>query len=296
MGLLLLLLSLMYPGQNYLQTLIIKPGKVRSYHIPPLPTHLYPVADGVAAPPITSEAVIIQDADTKTLIFAKNPDTNLMPASTTKIMTALVALDHYSLTDQLTIHREDRAVGSSMKLVQGEVLTVQSLLYGLLVASANDAALALADSYPGGYDAFISAMNQKAKEYHLESTNYVNVSGVENYSHLTSARDLAVLAAEAVKQPVINSIMQTQNITVTDVTGTISHELVSTNQLLGRVEGVLGLKTGWTEAAGECLVTYVSREGRNLVIVVLNSRDRFGETTKLIDWVFAHHVWQPITP
>lgn len=288
------LLAFLYPGQNYLQTLIIRPGPVRSYAVPSLPAVTYPISDGTAVPSVTAQSVVIQDADSKVMLYQKNPDRELLPASTTKIMTALVALEHYDLSREITVHNEDRAVGSSMELVKSEVITVESLLYGLLVDSANDAALALAENYPGGYDAFVTAMNTKARDLHLDSTVYRNVSGVESYGHVTTARDLAVLASVAVKNPVINRIMQTKNITVTDVSGNLQHELVSTNELLGVVPGLMGLKTGWTQRAGECLVSYVERDGHNVITVVLNSSDRFGETKSLVEWVYSHHSWQEI--
>lgn len=290
----LLLLAFMYPGQNYYQTLIIRPGEIRSYAIPDSVHTVYPVADGTEAPGVTAQSVVVQDVASKTVMYEKNPDTELLPASTTKVMTALVALDHYQLDDVVTIHNEDRAVGSTMELVQGEMITVENLIYGLLVESGNDAALALADNYPGGYDAFIAEMNAKAKTLHLDSTIYKNVSGIESYGHVTTARDLAVLAAEAVQNPVIERVMQTKDIVVTDIHGTITHPLVSTNQLLGVVAGMKGLKTGWTERAGECLISYVEREGRSVIVVVLNSADRFGESAALIDWVYGHHAWEQI--
>lgn len=289
-----LLLFMLYPGQNFFQTLIIQPGAIRSYHLPVITPAAYPVSDGTPVPSLTAQSVVVQDAVSKTILYARQPDTALLPASTTKIMTALVALDYYQLEAELTITQEDRAVGQTMELESGEVITVSNLLYGLLVESGNDAALALATHYPGGYDAFVQAMNEKAQVLHLDSTVFKNPSGVESYGHVTTARDLAVLAAAAVNHPVINAVMQTPAITVTDVSGQIVHELVSTNQLLGKLEGVKGLKTGWTERAGECLVTYVERHGQPLITVVLNSADRFGESEALINWAYAHHRWDPI--
>lgn len=287
-----LLLVFLYPGQNYFQTLIIHPGVVSSYRPSPSPLSDYPVSDGVSAPVLSAQSVVVQDAHGKTLMYQKNPDIKLLPASTTKIMTALVALDYYTLTDVLVVQSEERAIGSTMKLVKNESITVENLLYGLLVDSGNDAALALADNYEGGYEGFVKAMNQKASELHLDHTLYKNPSGVESYGHTTTARDLAVLASVAVANPIINKIMQTREITVTDLSGEISHSMVNTNELLGEVDGLKGLKTGWTEHAGECLVSYVERNGNGVIIVVLNSSDRFGETIKLINWVFEHHSWQ----
>lgn len=297
----LLLLSLLYPGHNYFQTMIVKPGPVRTYAVPTPSLTPYPVSDGT---PLTlSSPAIVQDVLSKVIIYSKDPDSVLMPASTTKIMTALVAFDHYQLDEILTIRTEDRAIGSTMELIRGEQITVENLLYGLLVESGNDAALALAENFCApngatgevgscGYDAFVKAMNEKAKLLHLNKTIYKNPSGVESFGHVTTARDLSVLAAYAVENPIINKIMQVKNVTVTDVTGTVSHYLENTNELLGVLPGVKGLKTGWTENAGECLVTYVERDGHPVITVVLGSSDRFGETTRLVNWVYAHHTWQ----
>ncbi|MBU1922640.1 D-alanyl-D-alanine carboxypeptidase, partial [Patescibacteria group bacterium] len=138
------------------------------------------------------------------------------------------------------------------------------------------------------------AMNTKATELHLDNTSFRNPSGVESYNHYTSARDLAVLAAHFAEIPLLSEIVATKNITVTDVSGQLIHRLDNTNELLGELEGVKGMKTGWTENAGECLVTYVEREGRGVIIVVLGSKDRFGDTEHLVDWVYSHHTW--VTP
>ena len=300
---LLLFGFLIYPGQNFYQTLIIHDGAVKGEVVTQNSLTEYPFNDGVDAPEVTAQAVIIQDVNSKTHILTKNQDAKLLPASTTKIMTALVAIDHFSDLNQIiTIDQESQAIGHAMNLYVNEQITVENLLYGLLVESGNDAALALANNYCAprsqsgevgscGYDAFINAMNVKARSLNLTNTTYKNPSGVEQYNHLTSARDLAVLASYAVKNPAFNRIMQTQSITITDVTGEISHYLSNTNQLLGKVEGVKGLKTGWTQNAGECLVTYTERNVKGIITVVLNSVDRFGESEQLIEWAYNHHIW-----
>lgn len=287
----LLLLSFLYPGQNKLQTTIIHPGPVIPVRGSVLSAADYPLSDSTPPPAITAHSIIIQDISSKSLLYSRDPDTPLLPASTTKLMTALIALDTYQLGDTLTVKQEDHAVGHTMHLVQGETITVESLLYGLLVESGNDAALTLATNHPDGYDGFVNAMNAKAQELHLTNTTYRNPSGVENYNHLTTTRDLAILAAHISQIPLLSDITSTQSITVTDTSGTISHHLENTNKLLGSLDGVIGMKTGWTERAGECLVTYVEREGRGVITVVLGSQDRFGDTAKLIDWVYNHHTW-----
>lgn len=301
----LLLLTIMYPGQNKVQLLSINPGEVISYDIPEQQIAEYPENDGQEAPYVSARAVVIQDVNSKALIYEKNSDIELLPASTTKIMTALVALDYYHLDDVLTVASENHAIGSSMDLAEGEKISVNNLIYGLLVGSGNDAALTLADNFCApneasgevglcGYDAFVEAMNDKATELHLDNTHYRNPSGIESYGHVTTARDLAVLASYAVQNQTINQVMQTKEITVTDVSGEIIHNLENTNELLGELPGVMGLKTGWTENAGECLVTLVERDNHPVITVVLGSLDRFGETTKLIDWIYSHHTWTKI--
>lgn len=286
------LLTLLYPGQNQVQKLLVHPGPVRSYTLPAASFAPYPQADGTPVPAVSARAVVIQDGVGKSLLYARAADTRLMPASTTKIMTALVARAAWpDLSATITVQNEDRAIGQTIELQKGEVLTVASLLKGLLIHSGNDAALALAENYPGGYTHFVEAMNKKAAELHLDDTTYKNPSGIEQYGHLTTAHDLALLAATAMQDPVLAEIVGTKFATVTDVTGTISHPLESTNELLGEIPGIKGLKTGWTENAGECLVTYIEQADHPVIIVVLGSRDRFGDTRALVDWVYQHHTW-----
>lgn len=291
----ILLLALLYPGHNALQTIVINKGPIKSYPLPSIAPSRYPQNDGVNAPYVSARSVVVQDAVSKTMMYSKNPDTLLMPASITKVMTALVALDYWSDPETVVeVKNEDRAIGQTIKLEKGERITLNNILYGLLVHSGNDAALAVADNYPGGYSAFVTAMNQKAKDLHLDHTTFKNPSGVEQYGHLTSSRDLAVLAASALQNPIIAKMAETKYIVVTDVTGTIIHDLESTNELLGVIPGLKGLKTGWTTLSGECLVSYIDRDGHKIIVVVLGSLDRFGDTTKLVDWAYRHHNW--ITP
>jgi D-alanyl-D-alanine carboxypeptidase (penicillin-binding protein 5/6) len=252
---------------------------------------------------VTARAVVIQDAVGKSLLADIQGDRQVLPASTTKIMTALVARDTWpNLDETVTVQSEYRAIGQTIELQKGETLTVRNLLRGLLIHSGNDAALALADNYcvlesPAGgvgacgYDAFVDAMNAKARALHLAATTYKNPSGIEQYGHVTTARDLAVLASAAMQDPVVAEIVSTKFTTITDVTGTITHPLESTNELLGEIPGIKGLKTGWTENAGECLVTYIEQRDHPVIIVVMGSADRFGDTRALVDWVYRHHTW-----
>lgn len=286
------LLAFLYPGHNSFQTIVINPGPVRAYSLPVISPTLYPLSDGVKAPYVSSRAVIVQDVSSKTMMYAKFPDTPLLPASLTKVMTALVTLDHWSDLDTIIeVKNEDRAIGQTIELERGERITIKNLLYGLLVHSGNDAALAVAENYTGGYSAFVRAMNDKAKALHLDHTTFKNPSGVEQYGHSTTARDLAVLSAYAMQNPIIADMAKTKFATVTDVTGQIVHRLETTNELLGVIPGMIGLKTGWTTNALECLVSYIERDGHKIIVVVLGSLDRFGDTTALVNWVYAHHNW-----
>lgn len=255
----------------------------------------YPLSDGTPAPTHSARSVIVQDYDSKVILYEESPDMPLIPASTTKIMTALIAIENYpSLQQTVRIKNEHLAVGHSMGLLPNEVITIENLLYGVLVESGNDAAFALANNYPGGYDAFITLMNKRARELSLSSTHYLNPSGVEQVGHQTTVRDLAVLSAYASENPIFNKIMSTKSVTVKDTTGEIVHELANTNELLGTLEGVIGIKTGWTENAGECLVTLTERNGRKIITVVLGSSNRFLDSRNIIEWAFAHHSWQDL--
>lgn len=295
--LVLTVLSLI-PGRNVFYDLDL--GEDRPL-IRPKPAVYIPVSQspvnitGVNAPWISARGAVVIDADDKTILYSKNPDLKLLPASTTKIMTALVALQAYPLDKVINIDSVHQT-GQVMKLQPGEKITVENLLYGLLVNSANDAATILAQNYPGGEDEFIKAMNQKSRDLGLVNTNFTNASGLDAYGHFTTAHDLALIAAEAMKQPVFKKIVGTLGITVADVDNTVAHSLVTINELLGKVPGLSGVKTGWTEAAGECFVAFVLRDNHQIITVVLGSADRFGETQQLIDWVYSNFSWRVVAP
>jgi D-alanyl-D-alanine carboxypeptidase (penicillin-binding protein 5/6) len=296
----------LFPSQNYFAKALANPQSVavRLLEIDfPLAT-FYPLNEtGVQPPWLSAYSVVVMDRDSAVLMYAKNEKAQLLPASTVKIMTALVVLDHYQLDQVLTVGRVSHQ-GQDMKLNEGEQLTVESLLDGLLIASANDAAWVLAQNYPKGQQAFIEAMNQKAKELHLNDTYFANPTGLDSdlngrlltdFSYST-ALDLARLASWALKEPVFSQIIATPQLVVTDISGQIEHQLFNINELLGRVEGMRGVKTGWTEDAGECLVGFVEKNGRGFITVVLHSQDRFGETARLVDWVFSNFGWEKIIP
>ena len=261
-----------------------------------LPASDYPVNTAkVPAPAVTARGVIVIDADSKAILYEKNPDLKLLPASTAKIMTALIVLENYSLNEVITIEPID-SEPVTMGLQPGEKITVENLLYGLLVGSANDAALALARRFPTGEAGFIAAMNLKAKSLRLRDTQFTNPVGFDNFGQYTTVHDLSLLTAEAIQSAVFKRLVSTISITVTDVDHTVSHELTNLNLLLGQVSGLSGVKTGFTQLAGECLVTLVQRQNHQIITVVLGSSDRFGDTRQLIDWGFANFNWQELSP
>lgn len=287
--------ALIYPGHNQLQTIVLNPGPIYAYESKHYELSAYPVADGTPVPPVSATSYLIQDQVGKTILASRRPDVTLPPASITKLMTALVALDYWSNPNSvLTVVNEDRAIGQTIDLTTGEQLTLDSLLHGLLIHSGNDAALTIADNYPGGYSAFVQAMNNKAEKIHLTNTTYKNPSGIDQYGHITTARDIATLASVALSDPRISSIVTKDKLQITDITGTRVHDLESTDELLLTLPGLLGGKTGWTSGAGECFVSKVSRDGRGIITVVLGSTDRFADTTTLVEWAYAHHRWTEI--
>lgn len=256
----------------------------------------YPISKEVSVPPsLTAKSVIVTDADSAVVLYQKDPDLKLLPASTTKMMTAIIALENYQLDKVLTVG-ETKVNGNKVKLLSGEKITVENLLYALLVGSANDAAQVLAENFPGGEEAFVSAMNKKALDLKLENTNFTNPMGLDDENHYSTARDLARLAITVIKNPLLARIVSTPEITITDVSGAAKHQLRNTNELIGKIEGVRGVKTGWTQNAGGCLVSWIEKADHKVVMVVLDSQDRFEETRSLIDWVFNNFEWKIIAP
>lgn len=296
----------LFPGENQLLKLqfLIRPVEVSVNQIELPPLFPYPVNfNNQPSPSLTAHSALIMDKDSSVILFSKNKDLLVLPASTVKLMTALVALDYYSLNKILQVGKLE-VWGQTMGLQEGEEITVENLLKGLLIASANDAALVLAQNYPGGLSGFVAMMNQKAAHFNLQRTYFANPTGIDSNKEgkiladfsYTTALDLARLMVLAIKTPPLLEIMEKKEEIVTDVTGKIIHKLLNINQLLGKIEGLKGGKTGWTEEAGECLVSYIERDGRGIIIVVLGSKDRFGETAHLAEWAFSNFHWINLDP
>ena len=247
--------------------------------------------EGISIPILTAQSVYAVDLNSGTVLYEKNPDQKVFPASTTKIITALVALDYYPL-DKVLIVGDIKIDGQKMKLLTGEKIRASDLIEGLLIFSANDAAEVLAQNYPGGKENFVFDMNRKAVEIGLKDTIYTNPTGYDDVSQKTTARDLVKLASYAMSYKYFAQSVAKKETFAESADGMIKHKLTNLNKLLGEVEGVLGVKTGWTENAKENLVTYIERGGKKIMIALLGSDDRFGETQKLIDFIFESYIWE----
>ena len=246
-------------------------------------------------PIVSAQGALAVDLESGIPLYEKNADSPLLPASTTKIITALVALDNYPLDMTIKVGKVS-IDGQKMGLTFGEEIKVEDLLYGLLVYSANDAAEVLAINFPGGRSKFIEEMNKKAVELSLNHSRFYNPSGLDGMGHVSTARDLIRVSEVAMRNPEFAKIVGTKSIIGKSVDQRISHRLTNINELLGIVPGVLGVKTGWTENARENLVTYIERDGHKVFIAILGSSDRFGETKELIDWIFTNYTWQNVSP
>lgn len=232
---------------------------------------------------VSSKAFIIYDERARAIIASKNAKLRFSPASSAKIMAATIVLENYPLNRVLTAKNME-SLGpnnSKMGLVDGEQMTVRNLLYGMMLPSGNDAAYTLAQNFPGGIDAFVSAMNKKANELNATNTHFVDPDGYDDNNY-TTAFDLARIAQYAMKNPKFSKIVGTKQKFVADTTGKFVHDLKNLNELLG-IDGVTGVKTGFTDEAGGVLVTSVKASDRDYIIVVMNSLDRFADTKNVIE-------------
>lgn len=247
------------------------------------------------APRVFAAGAIVIDQKSAEVLFSQNPEKELEPASTTKIMTALLAIENYDLSQIASVSGGLARDGSSMGLKTGEHIRIGDLLAGLLVPSANDAADELSRVYPGGTTAFVEAMNRRASQLGLQHTHYNNPIGYEDPRHTTTVRDLALLAKEAMKHPEFATLVRIPSLTVFSADKVTTHALKSTNELLGKFPGIEGIKTGWTQEAGECFVAQATRGNQTYIVVVLHSPDRFKEASALLEWAFENYTTQSVS-
>lgn len=256
-----------------------------------LPKIIEIIDKNIPPPEFKAHAVLAKDLESGKILFEKNIHNRLSPASTTKIMTALVAQDSFKAGEVLKVPEGALVGGSSMGVNIGEELTFRSLLYGMLLNSGNDAAYTIALNYPGGFEAFVSKMNEKVQKLNLEDSHFQNPAGFDSDNHYSSAYDLAVISEAAVKDPYLSKIVDTKETSILAYDKTKLHNLKNLNKLLSE-DGILGIKTGTTEKAGENFIGLVERNGHKVLTVVLSSTDRFGETKNLMDWVYRNYSWE----
>ena len=231
---------------------------------------------------ISAQKAILVDAATGRVLYEKDADSRSLIASTTKIMTALIICEQCNVLDRMRIPKEAVGIeGSSMYLKEGEVLTLQELLYGLMLQSGNDAAVALAIYCGGTVEGFAELMNDKAHLLGMTGTHFENPNGLDSPGHYSTARDLAVLASYAMKNPIFAKTVSTKTVTI----GTRS--LRNHNKLLWKIDGADGVKTGFTKAAGRILVSSAMRQGRRLVAVTINDGNDWEDHAALLNDGFS---------
>ncbi|MCA9373643.1 D-alanyl-D-alanine carboxypeptidase [Candidatus Peregrinibacteria bacterium] len=255
------------------------------------------------APVINAKAALVVDLKNGYILYEKNIHESLPIASLTKLMTTTIVLEENSLDEIATISDYTASTeGKKTWLASGEKITVENLLFAALIDSANDAAVALAEHNAGSVEAFVEKMNKKATDLGLLSTRFTNPTGLDednpgddpehprgNYS---SAYDLALLGRYAYGKSFVRRAVSKKELEVASTNEAIQHKLTNTNELLGSYLKVLGLKTGTTDLAGECLITVIQNDqGNDILTVVLNSPSRFNETKLLADWTFRTYTW-----
>lgn len=223
------------------------------------------------------------------VLWEKQADARLPPASLTKLMTAVVVLEGKPLDDPVMIGTTaTRASGSRLHLPQGSRFSIAHLLQALLLHSANDACLALAEHVAGSESRFVARMNVRAVQMGLGDTHFANPCGHDAAGHYSSARDLARLAEHSLAMPFVRATAALPSADIASLDGRIRHHLVNKNALIGRYPGIAGLKTGYTLRAGKCLIAYAERDRTQVLLVLLNASRRWWDAVDLLDLAFRH--------
>ncbi len=278
------LLFLFYPGDSLYFNIFAynRPLFQKKEIAAALKTNPVPVLKYQYYPEVSAEGVYIVDIPSFTPVFKRNETKKFLPASTVKIITSLVAFDVYK-PGQIIQIKNVQPNGQVMGLVAGERITIENLLYGILVQSGNDAAFALAENY--GYEAFINRMNEKARQIGMKNSTFKNPAGLDENNQFVSPYDLALAARILLQNSYLSKIVSTKEIVILDEDFRYSHKLTNVNKLLGEIQGIGGLKTGYTENAGENLVSFYKKNGHRFIIVILKSLDRFTDTRQIVTWI-----------
>jgi len=240
------------------------------------------------APAVNAAAAVLMKAGSREVLYAKNAHAVRPPASLTKIMTAVLALERADLNDLVWVSPiASSRTGSSMRLVRGEAHTLEDLLYGLLLVSGNDAAAVIAEYIAGTEWDFARQMTAKAEALGLKNTGFMNACGLPAYGHYSCAYDLALLTCYALDNPVFARIVQTKEKTVSGPRAARTRNMVNSNKLLWQYPHATGVKTGYTSSAGRCLAASATYQGVTLVAILLNSSATYEDARKLFDYGFA---------
>lgn len=246
--------------------------------------------DAQGRPVIQAPSALLIDAATGKVLYSKNPYMELPPASTTKIMTALLTLEHGKLDDVATISKNvSETPYTSIHLMNGEKITVRMLLYGALMRSANDACVALAEHVGGNVAGFVDMMNRKAEDLGAKHTHFVTPNGLHDPNHYTCAADLARFTERAIQYPLFNQIVSTRKIVLQRSINKEDATVFNRNHFLYRYDGADGIKTGYTKQAGHCLVGSATHGGWRLITVILHSPNILDETARLMNYGFSHY-------
>ena len=244
----------------------------------------------------SAKAMCVMESSTNRMLYFKNHDQKLPMASTTKIMTAITAIENCSDLDK-EFEISPKAVGipgTSIYLRKGEVMSTRDLLYGLMLVSGNDASVAIAEHVGGNTKNFVKLMNDTARKIGAKNSHFDNTHGLDSKTHYTTAYDLALITSYAFNNPTFKEIVSTKSTTITNSDNKVRY-LKNKNKLLNLLDGCNGVKTGFTNNAGRCLVSSCEREGMNIVCVVLNCRPMFEESAKLIDRAFNEYKMFDLT-
>lgn len=246
-------------------------------------------------PPITAQAAVVIDADSGEILWGLNEHERRAPASTTKIMTGILAVEHGDLDRVVTAEVDaSQMVGSSvMGLRPGVQISMRDLLFGLMLPSGNDAAIELARAVDGDIGAFVDRMNRKAAELGLRDTHFMNPHGLDKRDHFSSAYDLAMFGRYAMGNDVFRQVAGARQWRLSPPS---DYDLSNGNSLLNPEAGVDGIKIGWTGRAGWTFVASSVRDGHRVIATVLNSQDRNADAGALLDWAYASHDWIGLTP
>lgn len=243
----------------------------------------------IAFPKVSAHAIFVKDLNSNQLLFSKNINEKLSPASTTKLMTALVAYDLFKLNEYLVVPEEcTRIEGQKIGFLPGEVVMVNDLIYSLLIFSSGDSACTLAYGAES-YGKFIGLMNKKSQELGAKNTNFVNPVGLDdiNFQHYSSASDLNLIAEELIKNELLREVVKTKEFEINS--GLIKRHITNTNKLLSEIEGSVGIKTGRTFEAKEVLIYQYKKDNIDLMIIVMGSDDRFLDTAEILKWTMESY-------